>query len=629
MRLRIILIGLGLLAGLSMARLHGRVCYDGVGFSLHIPAGGYYRLAAGPTLWATAGMFALLGLGAFSAGFRRGARALARRFSRWAAPAAFVSLIALSYYEANWYWAPRSRVLLSLGFGGLACVLGPRRLRLGLARRWVALADRGGRMSLGAAACVVGLAGFVALMAFKVFYYADVPMTGDGASSLFQAYILAQGHLKLPSPEFPDFFTGTGIQVYGGWYAMYPPAHAALLALGVRLGAPWLIGPLSGAVTAALVWLIGARWFGRRCATVAAGLLMTSPHWLAMSPSYMTHTSASLWLTVALAALAFSDEPKRAGRLGLLGGVALGLACASRPATGLFGGAPYAVAFVCLQARRPRGARVVALALAGALFIGALFMLYNWGTTGDPLVTGYQENSSKHWLGFGGAGGHTPAIGLLQTLNNLWAFSFWGPGCFPGALALLGLWFISTRFAWRETTLAAAWLALPVTYFFYYYQDFALGPRFLFEIGPPTALLCARGLESALERFADGMPGVFRRRLSTRTFVAAGLGLALGGVFVSGNVLLLMDNIAFRNRTFMANLRDFESKPESVIFVDNVLQGISVAENLRHPEGPLFLQHRGEERNRQYMAAHPEREYFFRDPSGVVPYEQALPETRQ
>ncbi|MCX7014429.1 MAG: glycosyltransferase family 39 protein [Candidatus Sumerlaeota bacterium] len=623
MRARVLVVWAAMAAFVVWARLGGliRVGFGQVAFQF--PRRSIYTLALSPTIPLLAVAWVLLTAAAFAPTLRRALAKAAGRVSSRLPAALLLFLLGLSAWDARERWGCWFAAPLTAGLLAAAAAFSPRRVRFRVAwrvkraSRWLrAFSVRGGAWLVGAVSLPV-------LLAIRFLLYQNIPYTGDGASALFEAHLMAMGRLKLPSPEFPEFFMGTGIIVDNGWYSMYPPGHSLLLAAGVFLHVPWLVGALSGAATAALVYSVGARWFGKRCGALAALLLMTSPQWLAMSPSCMSHTTASLWLAVALAALCWS-EGGHSTRNGGLGGLAIGLACATRPATGLAVGAPLAVAFWARQWKRPNGRRAILAAALALAAVGVLGLLYNWGTTGDPFELGYRHAGAYPRLGFGAPNGHTPLKGLFQTLNNLWALSAWGAGTFPGLYVFLALWWLLGPFGWRERTLAACWVALPFVYFFYYYQDYCIGPRLLYESGPAGALLAARGVEALFARLAAAAPPGARHRLGARAFTACAAALAIGAIPSDLNWLDRISGIHAGNVALMQGCRQFESDPKAVVFIYDFRQAITVAENLRHPDGPLFLKGQGKTRDGQFVAAHPDRRYWLITGGTTVSYEEAL-----
>ncbi len=119
----------------------------------------------------------------------------------------------------------------------------------------------------------------------------------------------------------------------GGPWCHYPVGYSALLGVGYALsGGHPLTGPLlnalMGALTAALVYLLAARFTTPRRAWIAGGLCALYPGLIAYTPILMTEPTAALSLVVA--ALAAARGGHRPG--GVVGsGVLLGLATLVRP----------------------------------------------------------------------------------------------------------------------------------------------------------------------------------------------------------------------------------------------------------------------------------------------------------
>ncbi|MGH7542215.1 MAG: hypothetical protein ACRELC_14570, partial [Gemmatimonadota bacterium] len=111
------------------------------------------------------------------------------------------------------------------------------------------------------------LAGILLLVAFVAF--ARRPLLIDSMIQLFQAKMFAGGAASAPAPPLEAFFVAQHMMIdEGRWYSQYPPGHPAALALGVWLGAPWLV-PV--ALTLGSAWLIAD--FARRAFDAATGRL--------------------------------------------------------------------------------------------------------------------------------------------------------------------------------------------------------------------------------------------------------------------------------------------------------------------------------------------------------------------
>jgi hypothetical protein len=133
--------------------------------------------------------------------------------------------------------------------------------------------------------------------------------------------------------------------------------------------------------------------------------------------------------------------------------------------------------------------------------------------------------------GYAGRPPHTPLRGLIQTGDNLNALNlslFESP--FPGLLLVLLLFLTFTRKP-ADWLLLATCIALPAAYFFYWFQEFAFGPRLLYEGLAPVLLLSARGLVE-FPAFIGRAAGA-EVEARTRNLIAIGamVSLAVTGIF--------------------------------------------------------------------------------------------------
>ena len=270
--------------------------------------------------------------------------------------------------------------------------------------RWLSVAERRPGLDL----YVWSLAAFVAVVATALCLtsYQAVPHIPDEIAYLVQANYFAAGLPWMAAPPVPQAFDTFLMEVAGDrWYSVFPPGWPLVLAVGVKLGVPWLVNPVLGGVCVLLSYRLVLELSDRRLARLSATLLALSPWHLLLSMSFMSHAlSLALALVTALGAL-------RAWRTGdwrpaLVGGLALGVLGMSRPlegiAMGLLAGIPVLVAAV----RRARFAALSA-ALAGTLVTGGLGMAYNKLITGSPLRFPAEQyfdreyGPGKYGIGFG------------------------------------------------------------------------------------------------------------------------------------------------------------------------------------------------------------------------------------
>lgn len=443
---------------------------------------------------------------------------------------------------ALWEWLPS---LLFLA--GLAClalrVIPGRNGGVGAKSR-LASPDRQRETRVPGPLLAVAVALFVFVVAGAISTYAftRAPHVQDSIAQLFQARIFASGRAWAPLPASPEFLSLEFLVEDGGrWYGQYPPGHAALLALGLLAGAPWLVNPLLGAFSALVVYAIARAAYGGRVAAMSAVLFGLSPFVWFMSGEFMNHASALLWGAIALWAAARAERavmklgrPPQLACYAAAGGAMLGLVALSRPLTALACGAPLALFWVMFPGpRRARLARGAAFAVALALALLPLFW-FNAATTGDPLRFGYEARWGTSGLGFGSSQWgppHTPARGLDQSWRNLDALnSYLFEWPVPSLLPLAGLWWLRRRLRRFDFLLAGWALSLLAVHFFYFYQDLCFGPRFLYEATPAVVILIARGIQGlgsgSARRWGESRTRAIRRVWGLALFCSA-VGLAV------------------------------------------------------------------------------------------------------
>lgn len=359
----------------------------------------------------------------------------------------------------------------------------------------------------------------VALLATAVsaligsFVLGRVPHVTDGVSYLFQARVFASGHLSLkPEPEPALFQQMNTLDGDGRWCSLYPPGWPAILAVGVLLGAPWLVNPLLLGLSIVGVWRLALRLYDGPTAVLAAAALAASPFALLMSGSFMAHPAmlcATIWCLVLLA------EGTLSGSLGSLvaAGLLAGLALLIRPFSALTLLAP-AAAWSSLKLRRP--------AAVGALALGLLpgvvgFLVYDRVVFGGFLVTGYALYEPEQ---FSTARAMTVSWTEATTLALPWYLrelgrGLWGIGSWSLALFLPLLW--PRPRGSRDLMLAACAALLVFGHCFYFYRDVVYGgPRFAFEALGPLSVLVARSLW-----FVSALLATLWRKLSPATATPA------------------------------------------------------------------------------------------------------------
>jgi len=359
--------------------------------------------------------------------------------------------------------------------------------------------------------CSSWVLGLANLISWRVFQ--SIPHVEDSIDQVFQGRIFASGRITMPVGLNDYFFSFTQIINDGAkMYAQYPFGHSILLALGTLVHAEWLVNPLLGSAEIVVLYFLGKETYNETTGRIAALLGVASPFLIFMSSEYMNHASSLLFLSLFLLFFFRTVRPLRKPQSKssfadpLLSGLSLAMALNIRPLSALAVSAPVAAygTYLLFKSRWKTLSSFLVLLAPVLLGLGA-FLLYNYLTTGSPLLSGYKaygmlEYGHTNWgLGFGerglpGWGAHTPLRGLTQTGDNLQALNlylFESP--FPGLLLVLLLFLAFTRNP-LDWLMLASFTSLPVVYFFYWWHDLCFGPRFLYEGLAPILLLSARGL---------------------------------------------------------------------------------------------------------------------------------------
>lgn len=395
----------------------------------------------------------------------------------------------------GWLWGAAIAVLA----GVLAAILSRGAPRLWPTGLWSRIAGRwragGRRVDVLIAGTVFVVCAVVARVVFSA-----KPLLIDEIISLYQARILASGHLWLPAPAHPEFTSAMHLLDWGGKvYGQFPAGGPAMLAIGTLLHAEWLVGPAATAIGAFLFARL-LRRINLGDGTALAALLLYSfaPFTVFLGGSMMNHVTETAWLLGAALALAIATTDDAAHpRAALAMGLAFGVAAAIRPTDAAAFAIPSAVWLLWRARLGPHHVRAVVMSGIGVAIPLALLFYVNLQQTGHPFRFGYIEMwGTSHELGFHQAPwgpAHTPARGI--ELINLYLlrlqdylFESAGPSLLFATFAL-GL---TRRCRGFDRWVLAASGLLLLAYFAYWHDGFYLGPRFMLPLAPWLALWTAR-----------------------------------------------------------------------------------------------------------------------------------------
>ncbi|MCC6766122.1 MAG: hypothetical protein IT293_15800 [Deltaproteobacteria bacterium] len=400
-----------------------------------------------------------------------------------------------AYYGAawtRWAWALLVVALLTV----LVLLVGreraPAALRAGLAR---VLAPSRGRFL-----AAIGLLAAAEAAAVAWWHFGRMPPVIDAWVQYFQARLLLSGEWVAPVPPSRAHFETLFAPVTShGWFGQYPPIHPMLLALGLAVGAPWLVTPLlAAALPAAVHALARAVDLDERTARLAALLVLASPFVVAIDASAMNHLPAALVVTAGLAALpAVAAGRVRAGvALGAAVGAGLGLRPLDTIALALVA-APSA----CVALRARGGPSTLAAAAAAAAVALLPTLVYNHATTGSAFTFTYALVQGtllglERDVPWGSTLTLARALGLTAIdahQTNVYLLEWPVP---VTLLAAAGCWLAAAR----TRLLAGYLLTLVGCLFFYFHRDTLFGPRLVFSAVPALVVLVAAGVVGLADR---------------------------------------------------------------------------------------------------------------------------------
>ena len=361
-------------------------------------------------------------------------------------------------------------------------------------------------ISLGVAS--FGLSAWIAVSVFG-----GLPTSVDEMVQLLHARTLAGGQLARPVGEVEAAWAvQNGLLTPSGWTSVYPPGHTGLLAIGLMLGVPWLVGPIAvGVATAALAAALERLLSGVRTARLAALLVALGPFWLLLGGTHLSHTTAAAGAALVLwTALLTRDG---SSKWGLAVGASVGVFVLARPWVGIVVSTAVILSvwlppiLIGLETRG-WGLRRVASTLAGGAPFAFLLLAWNQRLYGSPLRLGYSAAfGPAHGLGlhvdpWGNRYGWLEALAYTGAdAVQLGAHLLETP--LP-ALALIGAAFLLGGLP-RGAGVLCAWAgAALLANALYWHHGVHMGPRMLYESAPAWASLFAVAAVSLLE--SDAAP---------------------------------------------------------------------------------------------------------------------------
>ena len=305
------------------------------------------------------------------------------------------------------------------------------------------------------------------------------PISGDDYSYMYQAKLFASGKLYAEDPVYDTALPFYGcVQTYclrddqGHRFSKYPPGWPALLAVGVKLRAPWLVDPLLGALLVFLMLKYTDQQMGQELVRGTALLVMLCFFLCYYAGSFRAHIATAVFVFAAFLIYDAAERRPQPPKLWLfIAGALLGYSAMIRymdwvPLAAWIG--------VSLLWRK----RLVDLMLFGIGFglLASGNLVYNALLSGDPFRVPAALHRSPDsindrlmisWNGF--------VVTLVRLADLLWVF--------PPALLFVALW---RRY--RPSSKVKMYLGLfsmnVAIYFFYPASFGGPGPRYFLAYFP-------------------------------------------------------------------------------------------------------------------------------------------------
>jgi hypothetical protein len=375
----------------------------------------------------------------------------------------------------------------------------------------------------------VALIAATAAALFSTLVLHQQPNLVDAMAQLQQARYFAAGMLAAPAAEWGPFWhIQQSLITDAGWVSQYPPAHTALLALGFRAGAVWLVGPVMLGITVFVTALLAERLLPEHRVVARIGALLTavSPFLIAHAGAYMNHTSAAAF---GVSAVYCAVRAVDARAWSIAGGAALGALFATRPLSAIAA----AVASVCalwlfLPHRRVLAQRA-ALAALGALPFLAIVASYNAHFFDSPFTFGYAAAQGPAGdLGFGvDPWGNRYGIpeALAYTSAELTSLNSALLETPLPLVVVIGAFLLFAARLERGAIVLLVWAVTPlVLHLAYWHHGIFMGPRMLNDTAPAWTLLAAvaaAGLVVRLPASLRSLPAYSPRAFALGVFIIA------------------------------------------------------------------------------------------------------------
>lgn len=479
-----------------------------------------------------------------------------------------------------------------------------------------------------AIALAIAIAGGVASAWISTNLYERIPHLEDEIAFLWEAHVMATAEIALPSPEEPSAFLVPFVVDFEGMrFGKYPPGWPAVLSLGVRAGAPWIVNTILSAASLWLIYRLGSKIINPTIGLLAEVLAFSSPMFLMLSGTLLSHM-LSLFLTLVVLLAWFdligSSGEEEAGHLVpwwvliTLAGTALGLLILTRPLTALGVGIPLGVHGVLLLLRAaPVQKRHIIMVGSIALLLALLLPTWQAAQTGDPTKNLYTLWWEYDRVGFGegtgiSEGGHTILRGIGKSLRDLYAGLHDVFGWPYLSWIFIPFGFVAIRKTEPGILLFSIFPVLVGAYAFYWVGATLFGPRYYFEALPSLAITSAAGIAALASWIASKVGAVRWRKLLIPGLVST---LVLVNMFFYlPTRLRRLENLYNISRERMQPFEKAGLEGALVIITVGYWEDYGTLLTLTPPfkeDGFLLAVSRGAAADRELIGQYPERPVYY------------------
>lgn len=359
-----------------------------------------------------------------------------------------------------------------------------------------------------------------------------MPHLEDEFAYVWQAQVAARGEIFRPSPACPRCFLVPFVIDHNGLrYGKYPLPWPVMLSFGINLHVRDYVNPFLAAWCIWLIYQLIQKILSSRSAIIGALLLASSPFFLILSSTLLSHTF-SLFLVLVFYNSWLDIFPKNKDKLPfwmlvVISSFSLGLLMLSRPLTALGVIVPFLLSgFILLITGYHQQKRLLYVMAGIVMLFIPVYFLWQYVLTGDPLRNPYTLVWPYDTIGFGPGigrqtGGYQPRMAILNARASLYVgmFDLFGWLSYSWVFLPLGLLVLIIHRNWRALMMSGTLFTLIAAYALYWIGSDLLGPRYYFEALPACVLLSAAAIDWLLGRLPHLNGGQFWKAISSWRFI--------------------------------------------------------------------------------------------------------------